>query len=261
MGLRDGELSAARASVLLIPQGKCIEASKGSPPDTSTFSAELRAMPTTLAQKLRIAEDTTIVTINAPATYARTIAPLPKGVKVIAKRAKSNAFVHLFVKNQAELKREFPKAAKAMAPNGLLWICFPKGGSGIQTDLNRDEGWDAISDVTMRWLSMISFDAMWTAFLMQNAPPKTDSKASKDYHANSSAWADPKTKTVRVPDDLAAAFKKSAKAKAIYEALAYTNRKEYVLWIVGAKREETRATRVKGTIEKLVAGLKNPAGR
>lgn len=218
-------------------------------------------MSTTLTQKLRIAEGTTIVTINAPATYARTIAPLPKGVKVITKLAKSNAFVHLFVKDRAELKKEFPKAAKAMAPNGLLWICFPKGGSGIQTDLNRDEGWDAIRDVTMRWLSMISFDATWTAFLMQNAPPKADSKASKDYHANSSAWADPKTKTVRVPDDLAAAFKKNAKAKALYAALAYTNRKEYVLWVVGAKREETRAARVKGTIEKLMAGLKNPSGR
>ena len=111
----------------------------------------------------------------------------------------------------------------------------------------------------MRWLSMISFDDTWTAFLMQNAPPKAQSTASKDYHANSSAWADPKTKTVKVPDDLAKKFKASAKARAAYEALNFTNRKEYVLWIVGAKREETRADRLAKTIAKLIAGKKNPA--
>jgi uncharacterized protein YdeI (YjbR/CyaY-like superfamily) len=118
-----------------------------------------------------------------------------------------------------------------------------------------------LEKINMRWLALISFDDDWSAFLMENAPPKEQSKASKDYHAAQNAWADPKTKTVRIPDDLVAAFKKNSEARRLYEALAYTNKKEYVLWVVGAKREETRAARVKATIEKLLAGLRNPSGR
>ena len=217
-------------------------------------------MPTTLAQKLRIKEGSTVVTLHAPADYAKTIAPLPKGVAITNKLAKANTFIHLFVKDRAQLTMEFPKAAKALAPDGLIWISFPKGGSGIQTDLNRDKGWEAIG-VQMRWMSLISFDATWSAFLIERTAPRAESKASKDYHANATAWADPKTKTVCMPDDLGLALKKSAKSKTLYEALSYTNKKEYVMWVVGAKREETRAARVKGTIEKLLAGSKNPSGR
>ncbi len=35
-------------------------------------------------------------------------------------------------------------------------------------------------------------------------------------------------------------------------------KKEYIEWIVTAKREETRIQRIDGTIERLVKGWKNP---
>ena len=217
-------------------------------------------MSVALQKKLRITAGTAIRTVNAPAGYERILGKLPKGATVTKGLTKVHDFIHLFVKTRAEVAKEFAKAAKTLAPDGLLWISFPKGGSGIQTDLTRDKGWESLEKVNMRWLSMISFDETWSAFLMQNAAPRKQSSASKTYHENAAAWADPKTKTVRVPDDLGAAFKKNGEARRLYEALNYTNRKEYVMWVVGAKREETRAARVKGTIEKLLSGLQNPAG-
>lgn len=215
-------------------------------------------MSLVLQKKLRITPGTAIRTVNAPMSYATTIGRLPKDASITKGITKDHAFIHLFVQNKSELEKEIIKTTKALAPNGLLWISYPKGG---KTDLTRDKGWEALEKINMRWMALISFDDDWSAFLMQNAPPKGQSKASKDYHAAQNAWADPKTKTVRIPDDLAAAFKKNREARRLYEALAYTNKKEYVLWVVGAKREETRAARVKGTMEKLLAGLKNPAGR
>ena len=218
----------------------------------------LRTMSLDPQKKLRITAGTSIRTVHAPVHYAKTIGALPKGATITKGITRSHGFIHLFVKNKAELEREIDKAAKALAPDALLWISYPKGG---KTDLTRDKGWECLEKLTMQWLALISFDADWSAFLMKNAPPKEDSKASKDYHAAQQEWADAKTKTVRIPDDLAAVFKKNGEARRFYEALAYTNRKEYVLWVVGAKREETRAARVKGTIEKLLAGMKNPSGR
>lgn len=211
-----------------------------------------------LQKKLRITDSTTVVALHAPKDYAKILGKLPKGVTIVNKLGKSHAFIHLFVKNKAELEKEILKTTKALAPEGLLWISYPKGG---RTDLTRDKGWECLKEVNMQWLSLISFDDDWSAFLMKNAPPKEDSKASKDYHAAQQEWVDAATKTVHVPDDLAIAFRKNSEARRAYDALSYTNRKEYVLWIVGAKREETRASRVAGTMEKLLAGQKNPSGR
>jgi Bacteriocin-protection, YdeI or OmpD-Associated/Domain of unknown function (DUF1905) len=57
---------------------------------------------------------------------------------------------------------------------------------------------------------------------------------------------------VTVPDDLAAAFDDAARAT--FEGLAYSHRKEWVRWVEEAKRPETRATRVEKTVESLRAG-------
>jgi hypothetical protein len=63
--------------------------------------------------------------------------------------------------------------------------------------------------------------------------------------------ADAGERGVEVPEDLAAALAGDAPARAAFEALAYSHRKEYVRWITEAKREATRAQRVAKTVEKL----------
>jgi uncharacterized protein YdeI (YjbR/CyaY-like superfamily) len=62
---------------------------------------------------------------------------------------------------------------------------------------------------------------------------------------------------VRLPDDLAIALKKK-KNRRISLTPFFTNKKEYIEWIITAKREETRAERVKGTMEGLTSQWKNP---
>ena len=64
----------------------------------------------------------------------------------------------------------------------------------------------------------------------------------------------PKDRKVVVPDDLAALLKKNAKARATFDGFSYSRRKEYVDWITGAKREETRAKRLATAITQLAEG-------
>lgn len=66
--------------------------------------------------------------------------------------------------------------------------------------------------------------------------------------------ADSGERTVEVPDDLAAALAGDATARAAFDALAYSHRKEFVRWIGEAKRDATRAQRIVKTIEMLHAG-------
>jgi hypothetical protein len=65
---------------------------------------------------------------------------------------------------------------------------------------------------------------------------------------------DAEPRTVTIPPDLADAFAADDAARAFFERLSYTHRKEWVQWVVGAKKAETRAARITRTVESLQAG-------
>lgn len=68
--------------------------------------------------------------------------------------------------------------------------------------------------------------------------------------------ADAEERVVTVPAELKRAFRSDKEAKAIFEKLTYTHRREYVNWINEAKKEETRRNRIVKTIEMLKEGKK-----
>lgn len=57
-----------------------------------------------------------------------------------------------------------------------------------------------------------------------------------------------------IPPVLAAALAKNKKAKAAFAAFPPSHRREYIEWILGAKREETRDKRVAQTVEWVAEG-------
>jgi len=59
---------------------------------------------------------------------------------------------------------------------------------------------------------------------------------------------------VEVPADLAAALARDDAARAAFEALAYSHRKEWVRWITEAKKSDTRTTRITKTVQSLREG-------
>lgn len=61
-----------------------------------------------------------------------------------------------------------------------------------------------------------------------------------------------KDKTVIIPEDVKKSFK-TAKILTYFESLAYSHRKEYMMWITDAKKEETRLKRIRQAIEKLTS--------
>jgi hypothetical protein len=59
---------------------------------------------------------------------------------------------------------------------------------------------------------------------------------------------------VEVPEVLAAALAADPQAKASFDAMAFTHRKEYARWVAEAKREDTRQRRVGQAVEMIRAG-------
>jgi hypothetical protein len=65
-------------------------------------------------------------------------------------------------------------------------------------------------------------------------------------------------RTVDVPPELASAFAGAPDARAAFDVLSYTHRREYATWIGAAKREETRLRRAARAITMLRAGERHP---
>jgi Bacteriocin-protection, YdeI or OmpD-Associated/Domain of unknown function (DUF1905) len=59
---------------------------------------------------------------------------------------------------------------------------------------------------------------------------------------------------VEVPEALATALAADPPAKAAFEGMAFTHRKEYARWVAEAKREETRQRRVQQALDMIRAG-------
>jgi hypothetical protein len=215
-------------------------------------------MATDLAKKLRIKEGDGLFPVNAPAGFKKALGPLPPKAKIVEHASEANQ-LHWFVLNRSQMEKELGGMLKMLKPDVLLWIYYPKGTSKLQTDLTRDKGWEKFLQYKdLHWLSLISFDDTWSTFACRWKNESDKKKDAAPKVREIFDYIDPKTKTVRLPDDLAAGFKKNKKTEALFNALSFTNRKEYVEWIVTAKRPETRAERVKETILRVNKGWKNP---
>jgi len=65
---------------------------------------------------------------------------------------------------------------------------------------------------------------------------------------------DTEPRQVEIPNDLMKELKKDKEVKAFFDKLSYTHQKEYVAWVTGAKKEETRKNRITKTMEMLKKG-------
>lgn len=124
-----------------------------------------------LARKMKLKPAVRAVLVNPPAGYAVELQPLPEGVQLGEKLQGKFDWLQLFVRTQAELEKQLPKVLRAMKPESILWLTFPKGASKIQTDLTRDKGWEPLQQADLKWLTLISVNDTWSAFAVRPYKP------------------------------------------------------------------------------------------
>ncbi|MBI2830287.1 MAG: hypothetical protein HYX81_03920 [Chloroflexi bacterium] len=107
--------------------------------------------------------------VNSPPGYVEGLGPLPAGAKVGDKLEAPLDFAQVFVSNSGELEKLVPPALKALKSDGLFWICYPKGGSKVKTDLNRDILRKAMEKYGQAGIAMISLDDTWSAMRFRPA--------------------------------------------------------------------------------------------
>lgn len=218
-------------------------------------------MPLAIAQKLKIKGDFVLLAIHAPEEFQKNLGGLPAGV-TISEKTKNYNQIHWFVKDKSQMEKELGKVIGLLKEDVLCWIYYPKGTSKLQTDLNRDSGWEELlKHNELQWVNLISFNDTWSAFGMRLKTEADKKKEAKPKERPIFNYIDAAKKIIRLPEDFEKQLQKAKKEKAFFDTLSFTNKKEYVEWIVTAKREETRVARVKESVERLSKGWKNPANR
>ena len=118
---------------------------------------------TPLPQKLGIKAGHRLQLIGAPADFDATLGELPAEVAVLRRRSGKADVAIYFVKRRADLEQRIDDLGKAIAPNGGLWIAWPKRSAGVPTDMTED----VVRDVALpRGLvdnKVCAIDETWSA--------------------------------------------------------------------------------------------------
>ena len=114
-----------------------------------------------LAAKLGIRAGTTVALVAAPAGIEQTLAPLPEGVTLRRSGRGTREMTLWFATSRRELARRFPALARAVG-DGVLWVCWPKRASGVETDLSEDEVRAVALPAGMVDTKVCAIDATWS---------------------------------------------------------------------------------------------------
>jgi hypothetical protein len=117
-----------------------------------------------LAKKMKLKPGVRAAILNAPEGYLNE---LRHDTAISPKLTGKFDWIQVFARNRKELDGLVPKAAKALKPESILWLSFPKGSSKIQTDLTRDKGWEVLQGLDLKWITLISVNEDWSAFALR----------------------------------------------------------------------------------------------
>jgi hypothetical protein len=93
---------------------------------------------TPLAKKLGIRAGSRLFLHAAPENYRELLAPLPQGVRTVARLDADTDIIHAFASQRAALGELLRSVRSRMRPDAALWVSWPKRTSAVATDISED---------------------------------------------------------------------------------------------------------------------------
>ena len=218
-----------------------------------------------LVKKLHLKPGMRLAVVNAPPGFDRTMGTLPSGATREASLKGPLDLVLLFAVSKKELKGQWPKALKSLKADGALWVAYPKKTSGMNSDLAMGSDWEVTNGSPWQPVASIAVDGIWTGVRFRNSPGldrvRELRQDDNELDADGTVCVDRKNRVVTPPVDLQKLLDRSAKARAQFDTLSFTHRREYVKWIIEAKKPETRSARLAKTIDMLSKNKKSPSDK
>jgi hypothetical protein len=112
---------------------------------------------TPLARKLGFKEGMRVVYVNPPDGFAI------EGIDdVRARLAKGTELVLCFTTSRSELERRLAALRRAIEPDGMLWVAWPKRASGVRTDMTEDVVRDVALPTGLVDTKVCAIDDVWS---------------------------------------------------------------------------------------------------
>jgi hypothetical protein len=115
-----------------------------------------------VVQKLGIKPGFRIFVDGAPASYAEIVGKLPADTTIASRLKASLDMVHLFAMQAAALRRKLPACREAIAPDGMVWVSWPKKSSGVVTDVTENVVRDTALSLRLVDIKVCAIDDTWS---------------------------------------------------------------------------------------------------
>lgn len=211
-----------------------------------------------LVEKLQITNEKNFLIQGLPSSiekqfiklsYSKNVTPLLKIRKI--------DFALIFAINCNQLNGILKEVIPNLSKEGKLWVAYPKTASKIASDLNRDCNWEVLVDNHFESIDEVTLDHVWSALKFKKRLSIMDEEICEVKKIEVKSFDFDKNLVVPT-QELEKIFTAQKKVREVFQNLSQINQKEYVEWIEGAKRKDTKNRRLEATVEKLLAGKKSP---
>jgi hypothetical protein len=120
---------------------------------------------TPLFRKLNLKDQSTILVLDAPASFESELAALT-GISIQREvdRVEVMTFVIAFVMTQAAVDTIATALMPKLQGDAVVWFAYPKGSSkNYKCEFNRDTGWAVLGAAGFEAVRQVAIDADWSA--------------------------------------------------------------------------------------------------
>jgi len=115
-----------------------------------------------VVQKLGLKPGFCIFVDGASAPYDEIVGDLPDDVRIVAKLKPPLDMVHVFATIAATLRKKLPACREAIAPDGMVWVSWPKKSSGVATDVTEHVVRDTALSLGLVDIKVCAIDDVWS---------------------------------------------------------------------------------------------------
>jgi hypothetical protein len=115
-----------------------------------------------VVQKLGIKPGFCIFAAGVAAAYADIVGKLPADVTITSRLKAPLDMVHLFATKAAGLAGKLRTYRDAIAPDGMIWVSWPKKASGVATDLSDVVVRDIALPLGLVDIKVCAIDDIWS---------------------------------------------------------------------------------------------------
>ncbi|HEX6791664.1 MAG TPA: hypothetical protein VF247_10175 [Candidatus Krumholzibacteria bacterium] len=147
---------------------------------------------TPLPQKLGIDKNATVVVIDAPRDFARTLGVIPDGAELRSRATQERTLTIWFCKSARRYQAQIRAVVVALA-GAPLWVAWPKKASLVESDMSETIVRDVALEHNLVDYKVCAIDETWSAlkFAMRGAALETKKPAVKKTAARKPAAKKP----------------------------------------------------------------------